>query len=162
MHKPSNFLKYLELPEDDPERIEFERRQWIGGDDAVCRWQLTVLTGEDLWSKPWAEWWEYLIAFLKKRLPPRSAAACRRYPDQFGRPYIENLRRQRDGERIVGPLTKQDRAFLLLLENPEWTDEQIAEMIPTTLKQLARFSDYKHLRIELRFARDVEGDASKR
>ena len=43
-------------------------------------------------------------------------------------------------------ITKQDRAVELFLHNPSWSDEQIAENVPITLKQLQRFADFKILR----------------
>lgn len=42
--------------------------------------------------------------------------------------------------------TKQDHAVELLFRNPALSDTQVAEQVPTTIKQLQRFTNYQHLR----------------
>jgi hypothetical protein len=146
--------RYLALPENDPERIEVELRQWLGGDDRVCQFQLSVLTSCDHLSKSLEDYKAALVAFCRARLPKQSCDTIALASGaDFARIYLEDLRRQA-GSTIFGPLTKPHRAVILLLENPDWTDEQIAERVPTTLKQLARFSDYNYLRREMRFAKE--------
>ena len=140
----------LALPEDDPDRIEFETSRWIGGDDVVCMWQLSVQLGRDCYNVSWDEYKATLVEFCRQRLSEASCAAIAR-EQRFARIYLEDLRRQA-GSTIFGPLRKSDQAVILLLENPDLNDEQIAELIPTTLKQLARFSTYNYLKREIRFA----------
>lgn len=157
-----HFLKHLiaknlALPEDDPDRIEFETSHWIAGDDVVCKWQLCVQTGRDCWNVPWDEYKAALIEFCQQRLPQASCAAIARVSGaDFARIYLEDLRR-RAGSTIFGPTKKPDQAVVMLLENPDLTDEQIAALIPTTLKQLARFSTYNYLKREIRFAAEGIG-----
>ena len=43
-------------------------------------------------------------------------------------------------------LTKQERAIVMLVHHPTWTDERIAKEVPTTTKQLQRNTDYAALR----------------
>lgn len=151
------YAKYIALPEDDPERVAFEQDHWIGGSFLVCQWQLSVVAGRDTWSVPYADYKAALVEFCRLRLPSLSCAAMARDgSDHFARIYLQDLRR-RAGSTIFGPLKKPHRAVILLLENPDWTDEQIAKRVPTTLKQLSRFSDYNHLRQEIRFAKEGIG-----
>jgi hypothetical protein len=147
--RAEQYAKYIALPEDDPERVAFEQDHWIGGSFLVCQWQLSVLAGRDLWSLPLEAYGTALVEFCRSRLPGVSCAALAR-SDYSARIYLQDLRR-RAGSTIFGPLKKPDRAVILLLKNPDWTDEQIAERVPTTLKQLRRFSTYNHLRSEIRF-----------
>ena len=42
--------------------------------------------------------------------------------------------------------TKQNRAVVLLLHHPAWSDSQVAEHVPTTTKQLQRNTNYTALR----------------
>jgi hypothetical protein len=157
----AEYAKYIALPEDDQERVDFELGHWIGGDNIVCQWQLSVLTGRDVWSMSRAGDWRAhktpLLDFCRARLPEASCDAIARLSgDRFARIYLQDLRR-RAGCTIFGPLKKPDRAVILLLKNPDWTDEQIAKRLPTTLKQLRRFSTYNHLRSEIRFAKEGIG-----
>jgi hypothetical protein len=157
----AEYAKYIALPEDNQERVDFELGHWVGGNNIVCQWQLSVLTGRDFWSMSRAgDWKAYkapLLDFCRARLPKASCDAIARLSgDQFARIYLEDLRR-RTGCTIFGPLKKPDRAVILLLENPDLTDEQVAKRVPTTLKQLARFSTYTYLRREMRLAKEGIG-----
>lgn len=158
MGRTSIFEKYLRLPENDPERIEFESRQWIGGDDVVCRWQLSVLTQEDVWSVSFEQYQERLSKYLGQRLSPISVKACMRSGEAFARIYLEHLRRQRGNAPALESPNKEQQAVLLLLENPDLNDLDVAQRVPTTLKQLERFTTYGYLRRELRLAAtDIKG-----
>jgi hypothetical protein len=115
------------------------------GHEGACRYYISALTGIDhfaLWSDEFVdnitEWIitetngaansyrfdEYTVGFMS---PLLKAACQKRFP-------IFDIE-----------LTKSDLAVGLKIRNPNWSDEQIAAAVPTTIKQLQRWSDYKIL-----------------
>jgi len=61
-------------------------------------------------------------------------------------PLFERQFRDRFGdERLQRRWSKEDEAIVCRLASPDASDAQIAERVPTTIKQLNRFGGYKYL-----------------
>jgi hypothetical protein len=116
----------------------------LGGYGA-CLYLLSRLTGRD----QFAEWNDQFVENVREYVVKATGGAARVFEFTFSSvDYMVALlkrdfyRAQNDGYVE----SKPDRAVILLLEHPDWTDNQIAEAVPTTVKQLRRNLDYTCLR----------------
>ena len=116
----------------------------LGGEGA-CRYYLSLLTDSDqfvLWND---EFVDNMREFIVTRTD--GAAECFSFDSSsvgYMAPFMKREYFKR--KRITSKLSKQERAVVLLLQNPMWSDEQIAEHVPTTTKQLSRNLDYVQLK----------------
>lgn len=140
----------MAAPEDSPEhesfRIEMCDLKLLGGEGA-CRYFLSKITGVD----QFALWDDEFVENVREYLASETNGAASQFQIdahavQFVVPFLK--RAFEDSRRSASSiLTKQDRAVELLLRNPRWTDQQIAASVPTTTKQLQRFTNYTALKV---------------
>lgn len=124
------------------------------GREGACRYYLSMITGIDhfvLWDDEFvANVREFVIA------ESSGAAACFTFDwssvQQFW-PYLKLAYERYEGSGKGQRIRKRDEAIEMLVNHPSWTDEEIAAKVPTTLKQLARNTDYSYLRSNLQRAR---------
>lgn len=128
--------------------------QLIGGEGA-CRYYLSIITGVD----HFALWSDEFGANLKELVVAESseAAACFTFDCSSAQhfwPFVRLAYERHVGGDKRKRIKNWEKAIELLVNHPDWTDEEIAARVPTTLKQLARNSYYTHLRINLRRANE--------
>jgi len=120
------------------------------GSEGAARYYLSKLTDSDqfaLWSDEFLDnVREYVLQATD------GAAACFRFDGNtisFMTPILKQayLNSSSEDEDV---LTRPERAVLLLLHHPSWSDEQIASELPTTVKQLQRNPDYKALKLAMK------------
>lgn len=138
----------MEWAEDSPKhetfRAEMCDMKLLGGIGA-CRYYLSRLLGEDQFQIWHTEFLENLSKFLDE-----TAAGTSKYLPvnlmtvEHLAPYLkcEYLARMPD---VPQQLTLRERAVVLRIRHPLWSDERIARQVPTTVKQLARNTDYRAL-----------------
>jgi hypothetical protein len=134
-------------------RIEMCEMRLLG-DEGACRYYLSKLTDLDqfaLWSDEFCEnMREYVVGLTN------GGAAV--FPfDLYTIGFMVSVLKhefERSRSRKSVTLSKREKAIVLLLRYPSWSDEQIANAIPTTIKQLQRNTEYTVLRGQLRHRGD--------
>lgn len=135
--------------EDSPEHRSFYvdmcELQLLGGHGA-CLYYLSRLTNSnqfELWSDEFlANAREFVLAETNGAaadMPFELGTVCEMEP-------LFRLAFEKRRPSTAGKQTKQDHAVVLLLNHPDWSDQQIATEAPTTLKQLQRNTRYTALR----------------
>jgi len=132
-------------PEHRMFRSEMCEYGMLGGDGA-CRYYLSILTNSDQFVAWSDEFVNNVKQYVVEMTCPEAAQFCTDLHSiqclaGFFRVVMERIEGRYEGRN-----KKQDLAIESLLLHPHWTDEEIAESVPTTVKQLRRFSDYKLLR----------------
>lgn len=126
-------------------RIEMCELQILAADGA-CRYYLSKLTKTD----QFAVWDDEFLQSMRKYVvaTTQGAAACFSFEVGTVGAMVPLLRYAYEQTRTVTAFrqSKSDRAVVLLLHHPTWTDEQVAKKVPTTLRQLHRNSNYTLLR----------------
>jgi hypothetical protein len=148
---PGNHLSLgLAAPKDSQEHqrlyLDLCESGLLGGDGA-CRYYLSMITRIDqfvLWEN---EFSSNMREFVASKTCPAASVFCQtlnsiRSLATFMRRAYENSQGRGADRRV----TKAEKALELLLRHPEWSDEEIAAQVPTTLKQLRRWTDYAGLR----------------
>lgn len=141
------FTKYLKLPVDGPEHVALREQLWIGGADQVSGYYLSMLTGRNQLSLTLARRWEEIRRFILKNSSPRAISILHEPLNvaTFSLPLLKQKFDAKFGQtRRVG---KEERALVLLLTHPDWSDERIRAELGTTLKQMNRWSLFKYARI---------------
>jgi len=120
--------------------------QFLLGGEGACKYYLSRLTNSDQFSL----WSDEFIANVKEFVLAETKEGAVTIPfEPWTIDCMEPLFRQafeKTMSSIARKQTKQDRAVVMLLNHPEWSDEQIAEAVPTTLKQLQRNVNFTALR----------------
>lgn len=123
---------------------------YLLGGEGACRYYLSRLTHSD----QFALWYDEFLANVKEFVLAETNGAAATIPfEPWTIGEMEPLFRQafeKVKPSIAVKQTKLDRAVVLLLNHPEWSDRQIAEAVPTTLKQLQRNSRYTALRVYMK------------
>ena len=147
---PGNALsRLLASPEASPEhqslRSEMCDYGMLGGDGA-CQYYLSILTQSD----QFAVWSDEFVDNVRRYVAENTCDAAAQFVDFHSIQCLAGFFRitleRAEGRYETRRARKDDRAIELLLNHPEWTDEQIAEQVPTTVKQLQRSSNFKVLR----------------
>ncbi len=130
-------------PEHQSFRIEMcDMKVFCGG---ACLYYLSRLTNSD----QFALWTDEFLDNMREYVVSQTEGAANCFPFdldtvQFMTPFMKH--KYYSGRTDAPAQTKQDRAVILLLHHPLWSDIQIAEHVPTTIKQLLRSADYTALR----------------
>jgi hypothetical protein len=118
----------------------------LGGDGA-CRYYLSIITGIDqfvLWSD---EFCKNIEESVVSQTCPAAAVFCRDLNSiQFLRGFLRRAYERTEGHSEDHHVTKAEKAIELLLRHPDWSDDEIAAHVPTTMKQIGGWTDYRVLR----------------
>ncbi len=117
------------------------------GGEGECRYYLSILTQSDqfvAWSDDFVD---NVQRYVVEMTCPEAVRFCDgfhyvQFLAGFFRVVMERIAGSSDSRRV----SKEDRAIEMLMNHPDWTDQQIAEQLPTTVKQLQRWSNYRVLR----------------
>lgn len=118
------------------------------GADGACRYYLSRLNEVDYFAA-WSDQFAHALSeFAVLHFGPSAARLCQ----DLGAPMIlvGFLRRTFTSHctgASVTRISKEERAIELLLRHPDWSDAWIAKEVGTTVKQLARWSDFKYARV---------------
>jgi hypothetical protein len=116
------------------------------GSDGACRYYLSLISGTD----QFLAWNDQFLQNVEEYVISQTSKAASQFFDGHHTLtfFVSFLRRRCDRvERdYESALSKQENAVDLLLNHPDWTDEEIASRVGTTLKQLQRWRDYAGLR----------------
>jgi hypothetical protein len=113
------------------------------GNYGKCRYYLSMITGIDhfaLWTN------EYVVNTKEYVLTQTSGTASCFVFDSYTVDFMTPLLKKKFVymfEKLGIKMSKCEDAIVLRLKHPDWSDEQIANAVPTTVKQLNRCSDYK-------------------
>jgi hypothetical protein len=139
---------YLALPPNDPVHAMFRENITRIGDDFACSYYLSVLTGRNYFVLPLEDARRDAGHFVIEKTSLASSVFFRDlgYVLYFAVPF---LKRHFNAEHGLPPekLNKETQGLLLLLEHPDWSDEQVRQAVHTTQKQMARWSTYNLARI---------------
>ncbi|MBN8599828.1 MAG: hypothetical protein J0M26_02170 [Planctomycetes bacterium] len=148
--------RLMEMPEDSPEHTSFREEVCdllILGGEGACRYYLSKLTNSNqfaLWNTEFEDnAYEYLLAATNgaaKSFEVHCNVGLLRAVFKLA---FEGSRQSR------AATTKQERAVVLLVNHLTWSDDAIAEKVPTTVKQLKRNCDYNALRASIKTRRDI-------
>jgi hypothetical protein len=117
----------------------------LGGDGAI-RYYLSKLTGSDQFALCGDEFVDNVREYVVAKTD--GAAACLAFDSNtvgFMAPFFK-YEFELSKSNVEPKMSKQDRAVMLFLHHPLWSDEKIAKEVPTTIKQLKRYSNYNVLR----------------
>lgn len=127
-------------------RSEMCDDELLGGEGA-CRYYLSVLTQSDqfvAWSDDFVN---NVRRYLVETTCPEAAQFCAESNGiQFLVGFFRAVSERTEGKSASHRATREDRAIEMLLKHPDWTDQQIAKTVPTTVRQLQRWSNFKGLR----------------
>jgi hypothetical protein len=147
----NNISQKLAAPKDSREHRDIYLdlcESGLMGREGACRYYLSMITGIDqfvLWDD---EFVSNMQEFVVSKTCPAASVFC---PDfhavQFLAAFMRRAYEQSEGRGHERRVTRAERAVELLLQHPEWSNEEIAAHVPTTLKQLQRWSDFTVLRV---------------
>lgn len=141
--------KLMMAAQESPEHQSFRTEMCdlrILGREGACRYYLSKLTGSD----QFALWHDEFIDNVREYVVAETngAAACVSFAANTIDCMAAFLKHafELSESSVNFKQSKQERAVVVLLHHPLWSDEQIAKEVPTTTKQLRRNSDYVALR----------------
>jgi len=141
------FSEYLALPKDHPRHRQFREELWLGGEEHACRYYLSILLGRDFYAVSNGEFLsavqEYVIA---KTCPEAIQFCCTRLHYRFVMPFLKREWEISEGESGQRRIGKEDQGMILLVQHPDWTDEQIRRAVKTTEKQMKRWGNFNAAR----------------
>ena len=147
----NNLSEKLALPAGSQKHQDFRwemcEARLIGGDGAV-RYYFSIISGRD----QFIAWEDQFAHDVSEFVVARTSKAAGQFIDSDISPHwvcclTDFFRRAWEQHQgIETKITKRAKAVELLLTHPDWTDEQIAKSVPTTIGQLQRNSDYTGLR----------------
>ena len=146
------FSEMLALPKDSPRHRILREELWLLGDWHACRYYVSILTRADLFAMEEEEFLEAIRGYVLSRVGKKAAVFCTF--DCCGlEPFLRQQLAEFEGRPPVRPLTRQDRAVILLVKHPDWGDSRIARELPTTEKQLQRWTNFQCARRQQRQVR---------
>jgi hypothetical protein len=155
----SIFSEYLAMPKDSPQHRQLRDELWLGGEEHACRYYLSILMGRDFFAVSNDEFLKTVLEYVvAKTCPEAIHFCCTRGHFQFVMPFLKREWETAEGiagQRHVG---KEERAMILLIEHPKWTDEQFRRALKTTEKQMKRWSRFNSARIaQQHYKNRIEG-----
>jgi hypothetical protein len=135
-------------------RFDMIERRLLGS-EGVCRYCLSILSGQDCFSLSSEDFIHQLARFVASRTSPQTESVCGDLQStQFLADFmLYLLREHEDSDRPLRRRGKQERAIELLLRDPSLSDEKIQGRLSTTANQMRRWSNYQLLRKTIRLSR---------
>lgn len=139
----------LATDEDSPKHQSLREQMCemhILGGDGAARYYLSRLTGSD----QFAMWDDEFHENLREYVVEQTEGAASSFSFNLETvsaiaSFLKCVFQDGRSDKVL-KVTKADRAIETFLRHPDWTDEQVAAEVPTTVKQLKRFSDYNLLK----------------
>ncbi len=151
----SVFSECLALPKNSPQHIRLREELWLGGASHACRYYLSIILGRELFATSDDEFLkaaqEYIVA---KTCPEAIQFCCTPGHFQFVMPFLKREWEVAEGTAEQRRLKKVEQCLVLLLNHPDWTDEQIRKAVKTTDKQMKRWGTFNAARAAHRHFKD--------
>jgi hypothetical protein len=142
------FSEYLAKPKDSPEHRLFREQLWLGGASFTCRYYLSILNGHDYFDATGDEFMTAVQEYVLSYTCPEAIQFCvSEYHLMFLEPFLRQQWELAEGNTNPKKLSREERALILLVNNPDWTDKKIREVIGTTVKQMKRWSNFNAARV---------------
>jgi hypothetical protein len=155
--KKSWFKNYFDKPIDGPEHQSLRSELWIVGIFHACRYYLSMLKNIDYFERSLSELDKDVVEYVALHASPKAIVFAYR-PDEFTDFALPFLKHQfNQAFKINEKLTKEEKGMILLLEHPDWTDEQIRIAVKTTEKQMKRWSWFCRARAVQSWQKDSIG-----
>jgi hypothetical protein len=143
----------FDLPLEDPKHRQLRDDAWIGGPCNEAMYYLGWLQGRNPYDEGFDAFLEKLKSTFQELFPQSPWLHDSTYSANFFLIWIKaKYRESHEGKRFPirrPPQPKNEKAVILLMENPALTDEDIRRQLNTTEKQMQRWTDYKLARTEL-------------
>ena len=141
----------IQLPWNDPEHKAYRETLWVGGPHCGCVYYFSMLTKKDCFNLDIPELQQVIRNYIAQHFGKENAKYIyMTYWAEFILPYLKKECYQLYELDASLKFSKEERAFLLLLENPTWDDEKIRVELKTTEKAMKRWSQYNAIRIMMR------------
>jgi hypothetical protein len=140
--------EYLALPKDSPEHKRLRDELWLGGPDHACRYYMSILLGRDFFVLSHNELLKAVQEYVVAKSSAQAIEFC--YSVRHFDVVKPFLRRECEiaegvaGQRCIG---KEEQGTIMLVQHPDWTDEQIRRAVNTTAKQMQRWTIFKAARV---------------
>ena len=124
------FSESLALPKESPQHRQLREELWLGGADHACRYYLSIILRRDLFAVPSGEFLKAAQEYVVARTCPEAVQFCRTHGHlQFVEPFLK--REWETAEGVVGQrrVGKEEQGMVLLVQHPDWTDEQIRQAV---------------------------------
>jgi len=158
MQAKSIFSKYLALPKDHPQHRQFREDLWLGGPEVGCRYYLSMILKRDFFAASVEDFVKALQEYVVARTCPEAIQLCCTWLHiHFVLPFLKWEWETAEGisDRRLG---KEKQGMILLVQHPEWTNEQIREAVKTTAKQMQRWSAFNEARVaQKHYKNRIEG-----
>ena len=140
----------FDLPIDDPRHRQLRDDAWIGGPNFECRYYLGWYRKTNEYRCSQEQFNRQLSKFLVERLP--NAVRLHKWMgDRIAILWLKaQYRTSREGQRYpIKKETKEERAIVLMLDNPTRKDDEIRGIVGTSEKSMRRWGWYRLMRREL-------------
>jgi hypothetical protein len=143
MKRQSIWAEMLSLPVEHPRHQQLRNELWMVGQWFESHYYLSILTGEN-----WLDFRDFdfvhqaLVDYVTINISAASGkflAACRQ-PTDVAHAYLKYQVARKEGWAETTKWSKAERLMILLIEHPDWTDEQFIKALKTTPKQLQRLN----------------------
>lgn len=148
MKRQSIYAEMLALPVDAPKHQRMRSELWLVGKWFESHYYLSILTGEN-----WLDFRDFdlvhkaLVDFVTKNVSSAAGkflAACHQ-PTDVAHSYLKYQVAKKEGWVDSTKWSKAERLMILLIEHPDWSDEQFIKALKTTPKQLQRLNPFFHV-----------------
>jgi hypothetical protein len=138
--------RYFNKPVDGREHRLKREELWIGGDCIACMYYLGMMRNKDYSDLTLEDLDNDIIEFIIQYASPNASvfAHSKMDIDCIALPFLKQ--RFHLVFDIDLKLTKEEKGVILLLKNPDWTDEQIRLALKTTEKQMSHWLRYRRAR----------------
>gem|GEM_PF-6770889 len=140
----------FDLPIDDPRHRQLRDDAWIGGPMFECCYYLGWYRKTNEYRCSQEEFERHLSKFLVERLS-KAARLHKWLGDRISIIWLKaKYRMSNEGERYpIKKETKEERAIVLMLDNPMRKDVEIRRFVGTSEKTMRRWGWYRLMRREL-------------
>ena len=127
------FSEYLAKPKDSPEYIEFWEQLWLAGTSHTCRYYLSIINERDYFDMTDDAFMAAIKEYIVGHTCPEAIQFCvGEYHLMFLEPFLRQQWELAEGNPNAKKLSREERALILLVHHPDWTDEKIRNVIGTT------------------------------
>lgn len=143
------YSEIIALPLNDPEHVSFREELWIVHAEHGCRYYLSILTNRDYYFVHRDVFEINFIEYMTTHASPKFICwQDSSYRYRFALPFLQEAFHSETTIPRKSKIPREEQALLLLVLNPDWSDEAIVARLKTTSKQLARWSDFQLARQE--------------
>jgi hypothetical protein len=141
------FSECLAKPKDSQQHQQLREELWLCGPEYICKYYLSVLTKHDFFDATDDVFLTAVREYLASHACPEAVQFCvSTYHLMFLIPFLMQQWELAEGNHGTKQFSMEERALVMLVNNPDWTDETIREAVGTTEKQMKRWSTFRAAR----------------